>query len=92
MHARSQSLLVGHSTQEGAEHLSLVCRERDQQRVLVIARQPANGLERFASCVGQMQGVTSPIGWVGPSLQQAASLELVNQDDKTAWQDPKLTR
>ena len=92
MHARSQSLLIGHSTKERGQHISLVCRQRDQQRVLVIARQPANGLERFASFVGQMQGIASPIRWVSPSLHHAAFLELVNQDHQPARQDPQVAR
>lgn len=58
----------------------------------MIARQAANGLERFASFVGQMQRIASPIRRVSPSLQQAAFLHLVNQDHQPARQNPQVAR
>ncbi len=58
----------------------------------MITREPANVLQRFASPVGQMEGVASPIGWVSLPFEQAPLLELVDQDDEPTWEDAQLSR
>jgi len=58
----------------------------------MVARQPANRLHRVASLVGEMQGITAPIGRVGAPFEHAALLELVDQHDQPAGQDVQVVR
>jgi hypothetical protein len=92
MHAWSQSLLIGHSTKEVGEDRALFCAQRYQERLLMVARELADGLERFCSLACQVQGVASPVGGIRAAVDHPALLKLIEESHQPARQDAEMAR
>ena len=92
MNTRAQSLLIGNANEEGRQQISLLCTERPEERVLVLAPDAADRFHRVASRVREVQCIAAPVGRIRAPLNHAALFELVDQHDEPAGQDAELFR
>jgi hypothetical protein len=92
MYAWFQPLLIGDSTEERRQQISLLRAERHKERFLVVARDTANRFRGLASLVREVQGIATPVGRIGAPFNHAALFELVDQHDKSAGQDAEVFR
>ena len=92
MYAWFQPLLIGDSTEERRQQISLLRAERHEERFLVVARDTANRFHGLASLVREVQGIATPVGRIGAPFNHAALFELVDQHDKSAGQDAEVFR
>ena len=92
MYTWSQSLLIGDSKEERRKQISVLRAERSEKRVLVVARDTANGFHRVASFVREVQGIAASVGRIRAAFNHAALFELVEQHDEPAGQNAEVFR
>ena len=84
MYSRSQPLCLGDSPKKRDELLALQIAQHAEQRVLMLAGDLSDFPQHLPSLRRQEEGVRAPIGGMGAPLDQAASLELIDQLDELA--------
>jgi hypothetical protein len=75
--ARDEALLIGDELQQFRELRSLLSGESHQKGALMFPTKPGSGVICRLPCLGQVQGMVTPVALVRAALQQTFPFELV---------------
>ena len=84
MDAWRKSLLFRNSGQQAGQRFLFFGVKRGAQRVLMFARDSANGFEPLFSPGGKVQGIGTPVAGAGFSFEQAGPFHFVEHQDQSA--------
>jgi hypothetical protein len=84
MNTGSQALVIRNTLQESGQLPLLLFGKSCQQRLLMLTRDAANGLQSRSPRFGQVQSIAATVGLMRPTFQQSSGFQFIYERNQTA--------